>query len=525
MIEFAGSEKKFTSYLLSPHESKNAYGQAANYFKAGHGPISYYEFQCGSELKQVELFYLEKPTQSQVFVIDKNKVLGKGAQGTVYLAQEVFPDHQSNDLASLSVAKISQENRSSEQDFKSEAAILERLDRLKGFSTFRLGTTVSHYLFSDYCDGSNLIDILYRKPFNRYIKNDLDPLTKVRLLKAVMLKVQNLHQTHGILHRDLKTENIIIQFQQDKVIAHLVDFGTSCLMQRANKSFLGTIGYQAPETVLPNEKRALYNVQTEYFSLGVILAEILSSQNYQHFLASTMKKNQLNEELSFISSEEIKQAMNDVFRIDKEKTTGDYELPERIYSMIQSLTHQNPLTRPQFNHLNKMISQLEAIELDLMQQLVKTPRSAREWRPHEIDSSGDQTKRADSLSHQFEHLSLNSSKSKSNPKTEPLLIKQQRKRAPSVSPKNQQTWQLRQRSFSSSVPKLDTKNIHEKYPNECSTNPTSPTRKSFPFSPRGLTSSLKIFSSPRKSPKKKPDEESSCVEKTSERKRKSFSKK
>jgi len=62
--------------------------------------------------------------------------------------------------------------------------------------------------------------------------------------------IQYLH-SYGIVHRDLKLENIMMRDSTDRAEPVIVDFGLSKIIgpeQTANEPF-GTLGYAAPEVL------------------------------------------------------------------------------------------------------------------------------------------------------------------------------------------------------------------------------------------------------------------------------------
>jgi serine/threonine protein kinase len=65
-----------------------------------------------------------------------------------------------------------------------------------------------------------------------------------------MMGVKYLH-SFGIVHRDLKLENVMMQDASDSAIPKIVDFGLSKIIgpeEKASEPF-GTVGYVAPEVL------------------------------------------------------------------------------------------------------------------------------------------------------------------------------------------------------------------------------------------------------------------------------------
>jgi serine/threonine protein kinase len=79
----------------------------------------------------------------------------------------------------------------------------------------------------------------------------------------------------GILHRDLKLENIMMSGSDSLSVPKIVDFGLSTVLlenDTINGDFLGTIGYCPPEMIT----RQSYNFKADVWSLGIILYRLLS---------------------------------------------------------------------------------------------------------------------------------------------------------------------------------------------------------------------------------------------------------
>ncbi len=78
-----------------------------------------------------------------------------------------------------------------------------------------------------------------------------------------------------MIHRDLKPSNIIYDKYADKVT--LIDFGTSkikTVMDSETTMPLYSEGYSAPELILGKN----ITEKCDYYSIGIIMSEILLSQ-------------------------------------------------------------------------------------------------------------------------------------------------------------------------------------------------------------------------------------------------------
>src|SRR5262249_7361729 len=80
----------------------------------------------------------------------------------------------------------------------------------------------------------------------------------------------------GIVHQDLKPENIFIHFDQytDKATTKLLDFGVARIIGQAYNSFEGTLPYAGPEQLTGGDVTAL----TDLYALGTLMFEFITGR-------------------------------------------------------------------------------------------------------------------------------------------------------------------------------------------------------------------------------------------------------
>src|SRR6185437_3482384 len=120
-----------------------------------------------------------------------------------------------------------------------------------------------------FIEGGQLDQILKREP--------VSTRCAAELLVKIARTVQFAHE-HGILHRDIKPGNILLDKNGEP---HLTDFGLARLIEQEStvtNSFdiLGTPSYMAPEQA-SGQSRAL-TAAADVYSLGSVFFQLLTGQ-------------------------------------------------------------------------------------------------------------------------------------------------------------------------------------------------------------------------------------------------------
>lgn len=187
--------------------------------------------------------------------------LGKGSFGEVYLVEKI----DSGDLFALKVLRKDKVlgNNLVRYAF-TERNILSLINhpyivRLN----FAFQTPEKLAFVMEYCPGGDLGTHLAReKHFNE---------DKARFyIVEILLALEELHK-HGIVFRDLKPENVVLDNDGH---AKLTDFGLSkegCEEGQLLRSFCGSVAYLAPEML----RRTGHNRTVDWYLLGVVLYELI----------------------------------------------------------------------------------------------------------------------------------------------------------------------------------------------------------------------------------------------------------
>ncbi|XP_011691247.1 PREDICTED: RAC family serine/threonine-protein kinase homolog isoform X1 [Wasmannia auropunctata] len=200
-------------------------------------------------------------------------VIAKGAYGKVYKVQKQETS-QVFALKVISKAMIVEEN--CVRQAKEEAAIL----RMVGHHPFIVNSVhrwqgrKTLYILMNYISGGELFSLVD-------VYGCL-PEKVVRIYVAeIALAIDFLHNV-GVVHRDLKTTNILLDEEGHAVI---IDFGLAKWLHRTERTntFCGTPQYMAPEIL----KKEYYGQEVDWWSLGV-LACVLLTNEYPSILPSEL---------------------------------------------------------------------------------------------------------------------------------------------------------------------------------------------------------------------------------------------
>ncbi|KAL6894572.1 hypothetical protein ACP4OV_008670 [Aristida adscensionis] len=116
------------------------------------------------------------------------------------------------------------------------------------------------------CVGPSLHDVLHGRPL---------PVSTVRAVMYQLLTgAKKMHERH-IIHRDIKTKNILVG--DNHTVVKLCDFGLALSMSSASPPYdqAGTLAYMAAETLLGKPD---YDALVDSWSLGCVMAELITGE-------------------------------------------------------------------------------------------------------------------------------------------------------------------------------------------------------------------------------------------------------
>jgi serine/threonine protein kinase len=193
------------------------------------------------------------------------EVVGRGGQGVVYRA------HQKSLNRTVALKMISLGSWATEahlKRFRREAEAAASLEHPGIVPIYEVGERDGSCYFSmRFVEGGQLDQVIKREPMS--IRQAAE------LIAKVARTVHYAHE-HGILHRDIKSGNILLDAKGEPL---LTDFGLARLVEAEStvtrtKEVMGTPSYMAPEQAVGNN--AAVSSATDVYGLGAVLYQLLT---------------------------------------------------------------------------------------------------------------------------------------------------------------------------------------------------------------------------------------------------------
>jgi eukaryotic-like serine/threonine-protein kinase len=194
--------------------------------------------------------------------------IGRGGMGVIYRARQ---RHSRRVVALKRVLSYHADSRDTLARFRREAEAAASLDHPNVLPIYEVGESEDGVPFFSmkYASGGSLQEVgpALRK----------DPREIVRLMARVTRAVQYAHR-QGILHRDLKPGNILLDARREPLVS---DFGLAKWLDASSDltrtlTIFGTPGYIAPEQA--EGPAANLKPAADVYSLGAILFDLLAGR-------------------------------------------------------------------------------------------------------------------------------------------------------------------------------------------------------------------------------------------------------
>ena len=279
------------------------------------------------------------------------KKLGKGSFGEVYLTKK---NNCTEKYATKRLDRAFSEKPENKKRLANEILILKSLNHPNIVRLIELKKTKTHiYIVTEFCNGGSLSDCL-RNYVNTHFKPFPEEIVQY-LMRQIVKALYYLH-SNKILHRDLKLDNILVNFPttEDKeknnlmsVTVKLIDFGfaTKLRESRDNLTYtvLGTPTNMEPHLLNHMEMRQRnyegYDDKADIWSLGTLCHEMLVG--YMTFGGRSMeelyqKVREGNYSLPVNSSKEVVSFINGMLQYEPDKRLSAKELLEHDF-LVKSI--------------------------------------------------------------------------------------------------------------------------------------------------------------------------------------------
>jgi len=208
-------------------------------------------------------------------VIDRYKLLqqiGEGGFGVVFMAEQEQPVRRK---VALKIIKLGMDTRQVIARFEAERQALAMMEHPNIAKVLDAGATETGrpYFVMELVNGDPIVEYCD--------KNNLSIQERLALFAQVCIAVQHAH-TKGIIHRDIKSSNILVSTQDGRPNAKVIDFGiakatsarlTEKTLFTEHRQFIGTPAYMSPEQA---EGSLDIDTRMDVYFLGVLLYELLT---------------------------------------------------------------------------------------------------------------------------------------------------------------------------------------------------------------------------------------------------------
>ena len=229
------------------------------------------------------------------------QIIGEGGMGSVWMAEQEKPVRR---RVALKLIKGYMADKQVLARFEAERQALAMMDHPNIAKILDAGAT-------DTGNPYFVMELVNGIPINKFCdRNKLTPDQRLELFVPVCKAVQHAHQ-RGILHRDLKPDNVLVQLTDGEPVVKVIDFGLAKALQHQTKltdktmftefgQVVGTLLYMSPEQAAMDTMQV--DTRSDIYSLGVMLYELLAGSTPVD--RDTIKNNALLQVLEVIRERE-----------------------------------------------------------------------------------------------------------------------------------------------------------------------------------------------------------------------------
>jgi serine/threonine protein kinase len=289
--------------------------------------------------RDMVLQFLKAETNHRYRIID---TIGEGGMGIVFKAMDTRLSNRIVALKLLSSSLI--KSRLSLDKFLNEARSTASLSHPNIVTVYDVCEMENCYFIAmEFIEGKSLIDLIRRQiKFN---------LSQIFFAAMEMLKALYYSHQKGIIHRDIKPHNIMVNLQGE---IKIMDFGIALLndeMKRGETGMLiGTPDYMSPEQI----QGIKVDYRTDIYSFGVTLFQLIAGRLpfkgedifYQHLHESVPDLKEFRVDVPVELIDIVEKCM-------EKKREDRYQSVQEIFAEIKKVSANFPVTPIELSEIEK----------------------------------------------------------------------------------------------------------------------------------------------------------------------------
>ena len=262
------------------------------------------------------------------YVIDT--IIGRGSFGTVVKGR----DKKTQNIVAIKILQKDFSKSDMIPIIRNEIDIIKYIKSLDIEGVIKTYEIIEHFdcvcLIQEFADGGNLNDLITHRTDNSPLSNINENYS---LISQLINSIQSLHK-YGIIHRDLKCDNIMLDSNKN---VKIIDFGLAGIKTHhdAINDVYGTLPYLSPEIV----KGEMYSNKVDVWALGIMMYQLM----YSKYI---FEGNTINEIANKILYMKIKVDRS----IDKES-----EKVKKVNDLIIACLNREAKKRPDINSIAEML--------------------------------------------------------------------------------------------------------------------------------------------------------------------------
>ncbi|CAM9349713.1 unnamed protein product [Pylaiella littoralis] len=222
-------------------------------------------YQCSHLLENIKHEFLDAEGRvDDHYFLEKDKELGRGTYGRVIQATHRGTGRK----LACKVVHITRMEPRQVSKLYSEVSVLRELDHPHIVRMRQVFFSKRHiFMIMDLATGGELFNLVTKNP------GDCATETEIKRMLTNMLSAVGYMHRHGVVHRDLKLENWLMQTPGDTTGVKLIDFGLSkhFAQDQNMQQAVGSTYYVAPEVL-----QGSYGPKCDMWSMGVIAYMMVS---------------------------------------------------------------------------------------------------------------------------------------------------------------------------------------------------------------------------------------------------------